>query len=158
MLCDLLLQTVGQLAAGGHVGAAGVGRDREARRHRDAERRHLGKADPLATEELAPTAGVLFEVVDVAHRPGIYTRPVSGHILAMGGGVLLDRNSKLEDFMLGLAGSSRPRVCFVPTAGGEKPEWIVRFYEVFAARDCEPSHLTLFGMPEIPPSTWLGRT
>ena len=66
---------VGQLAAGGHVGAAGVGRDREARRHRDAERRHLGEADPLAAEELAPAAGVLVEVVDVAHRPGIYTRP-----------------------------------------------------------------------------------
>jgi dipeptidase E len=75
---------------------------------------------------------------------------VSGHILAMGGGVLLDRNSRLEDFMLGLAGSDRPRVCFLPTAGGENPEWIVRFYEEFSARGCEPSHLTLFGMPENP--------
>ena len=75
VLRDLRLETLGQLAAGGHVGAAGVGRDREARRHRDAERRHLGETDPLATEELAPAAGVLFEVVDVAHRPGIYTRP-----------------------------------------------------------------------------------
>ena len=33
--------------------------------------------------------------------------------------------------MLGLAGSSRPRVCFLPTAGGENPERIVRFYEAF---------------------------
>ena len=61
---------------------------------------------------------------------------VSGHILAMGGGALFDRNSLLEDFMLGLAGSDRPRVCFLPTAGGENPEWIVRFYEEFAARGC----------------------
>jgi peptidase E len=75
---------------------------------------------------------------------------VSGHILAMGGGVLLDRNSGLEDFMLGLAGSSRPRVCFLPTAGGENPERTVRFYEEFSARECEPSHLTLFGMPDNP--------
>jgi len=75
---------------------------------------------------------------------------VSGHILAMGGGALLDRNSRIEDFMLGLARSGRPRVCFLPTAGGEKPEWIVRFYEEFSARDCEPSHVTLFGMPEEP--------
>jgi dipeptidase E len=75
---------------------------------------------------------------------------VSGHILALGGGTLLDRNSRLEDFMLGLAGSSRPRVCFLPTAGGDKPESIVRFYEEFTVRDCRPSHLTLFGMPQDP--------
>ena len=75
---------------------------------------------------------------------------MSGHILAMGGGALLDRDSRIEDFMLGLARSDRPRVCLLPTAGGEKPEWIVRFYEEFSARDCEPSHLTLFGMPEDP--------
>ena len=73
-----------------------------------------------------------------------------GHIIAMGGGALLDRGSRIEDFMLGLSRSDRPRVCFLPTAGGEKPEWIVRFYEAFTARDCVPSHLTLFGMPEDP--------
>ena len=81
---------------------------------------------------------------------GIYTRRVSGHVLAMGGGALLSRDSRIEDFLLGLARSSRPRVCYLPTAGGEKPEWIVRFYEEFLARGCEPSHLTLFGMPEEP--------
>ncbi|MGI9110620.1 MAG: Type 1 glutamine amidotransferase-like domain-containing protein [Gaiellaceae bacterium] len=68
----------------------------------------------------------------------------------MGGGALLHRDSRIEDFMLELARSDRPRVCFVPTARGEKPEWIVRFYEGFTARDCEPSHLTLFGTPEDP--------
>ncbi len=68
----------------------------------------------------------------------------------MGGGALLSRDSRLEDYMLGLARSNRPRVCFLPTAGGEKSEWIVRFYEAFSVRDCEPSHLTLFGMPEEP--------
>ncbi|MGH3072499.1 MAG: Type 1 glutamine amidotransferase-like domain-containing protein [Gaiellaceae bacterium] len=73
-----------------------------------------------------------------------------GQILAMGGGALISRDSAIEDFMLGLARSDRPRVCFLPTAGGEKPEWIVRFYEEFTARDCEPSHLTLFGMPADP--------
>ena len=75
---------------------------------------------------------------------------MAGQILAMGGGALLSRDSRIEDFMLGLSRSDRPRVCLLPTAGGEKPEWIVRFYEEFSARDCEPSHLTLFGMPEDP--------
>ncbi|MGZ8783921.1 MAG: Type 1 glutamine amidotransferase-like domain-containing protein [Gaiellaceae bacterium] len=73
-----------------------------------------------------------------------------GHVVAMGGGALLSRDSRIEDFMLGLTRSDRPRVCFLPTAGGEKPEWIVRFYEEFTARDCEPSHLPLFGMPAEP--------
>jgi len=68
----------------------------------------------------------------------------------MGGGALFSRDSRIEDFLLGLARSSRPRVCYLPTAGGEKAEWIVRFYEEFSARDCEPSYLTLFGMPEAP--------
>ena len=57
----------------------------------------------------------------------------------MGGGALFSRDSRIEDFLLGLARSSRPRVCYLPTAGGEKAEWIVRFYEEFSARGCEPS-------------------
>ena len=36
-----------------HVRAAGVGRDREARRHGNAELRHLGEPDALAAEQLA---------------------------------------------------------------------------------------------------------
>ncbi len=68
----------------------------------------------------------------------------------MGGGALFSRDSRIEDFLLGLARSSRPRVCYLPTAGGEKAEWIVRFYEEFSARGCEPSHVTLFGVPEEP--------
>ena len=54
VLVDLVLEPVGELAAGGHVGAAGVGRDRETRRDRDAELRHLGKADPLPPRSSRP--------------------------------------------------------------------------------------------------------
>ena len=50
-----------------HVRAARVGRDREPRRHGHAQRRHLGQADPLATEELAAARSCLVVVVDVAH-------------------------------------------------------------------------------------------
>ena len=39
-----------------HVGAAGVGRDREPAGHRHAELRHLGQPDPLAAEQLAAAA------------------------------------------------------------------------------------------------------
>ena len=53
--------------------------------------------------------------------------------------------------MLELAGSTRPRVCFLPTAGGENAgvdRPLLR--GVLRAATCEPSHLTLFGMPEQP--------
>jgi hypothetical protein len=41
---------------------------------------------------------------------------VSGHILAIGGGGVSTRLSKLEELLLELAGVGAPRVCFLPTA------------------------------------------
>jgi peptidase E len=75
---------------------------------------------------------------------------VSGHILAIGGGGVLDPASKLEDLLLELAGVARPRVCFIPTAAADDEERIEHFYDAFRGRPCEPSHLKLFGMPEEP--------
>ena len=38
-------------------------------------------------------------------------------IVALGGGGFSDReDAPLDDFVLGLAGTARPRVCFLPTA------------------------------------------
>ncbi len=65
VLGDLVVEPVRQVA-GGHVGAAGVGRDREPAGNRQPERRHLGEADALAAEELAPAGRRLVEVVDEA--------------------------------------------------------------------------------------------
>ncbi len=75
---------------------------------------------------------------------------MSGHILAIGGGALLDPMSKLEELLLELAGVARPRICFLPTAAADADEPIERFYDAFRSRACEPSHLKLFGMPEEP--------
>ena len=72
----------------------------------------------------------------------------------MGGGGILSPDSLLEDYLLELSGKPRPRVGFLPTAGGERPEGIQWFYDAFAGRDCEPSHLELFGMPEEP-AAWV---
>jgi hypothetical protein len=68
VLVDLALEPVWKRASGRHVGAAGVGRDREPGRHGHAELRHLGEADALAAEQLAPATGVFVEVVDVSVR------------------------------------------------------------------------------------------
>jgi len=75
---------------------------------------------------------------------------VSGHILAIGGGGVLDSESKLDDFLLELSGKPRPTVAFLPTAAADSEERIALFLDAFRNRDCEPQVVTLFGMPERP--------
>jgi dipeptidase E len=67
-------------------------------------------------------------------------------IVAFGGGgfSMEPGNPLLDDYVLGLSGVERPRVCFVPTASGDADHYIVRFYRAFAASRCEPSHISLF--------------
>jgi len=69
---------------------------------------------------------------------------VSGRILACGGGGDFDR------FLLALSDAKRPRVCYLPTAMGDMPAAIVRFYQRFTSLPCDPFHVELFGMPEEP--------
>ena len=53
-------------------------------------------------------------------------------------------NPLLDDYVLSLAESERPRVCFMPSASGDADHYIVRFYRAFDASRCEPSHISLF--------------
>ncbi len=53
-------------------------------------------------------------------------------------------NTLLDDYVLGLTGVERPRVCFLPTASGDADHYVVRFYRAFSADRCEPSHISLF--------------
>jgi dipeptidase E len=53
-------------------------------------------------------------------------------------------NTLLDDYVLGLTGKARPRVCFLPTASGDADHYVVRFYRAFDAARCEPSHVSLF--------------
>jgi peptidase E len=67
-------------------------------------------------------------------------------IVAFGGGgfSMEQGNPLLDDYVLGLAATERPRVCFLPTASGDADHYIVRFDRAFDAARCEPSHLSLF--------------
>ena len=64
----------------------------------------------------------------------------------MGGGGFSTEpeNPLLDEFVLSLARSPRPRVCFVPTVSGDAEGYVARFYRSFAALDCRPSDLRLF--------------
>jgi dipeptidase E len=67
-------------------------------------------------------------------------------IVAFGGGgfSMEAGNPLLDDYVLGLTGCERPRVCFLPTASGDADHYIVRFYRAFGAGRTEPSHVSLF--------------
>ena len=61
---------------------------------------------------------------------------MSAHIVAIGGGGF-DETETLHRYVLALARSERPRVCFVPTASGDDPG----YYRAFSKLDCVPSDL-----------------
>jgi dipeptidase E len=56
----------------------------------------------------------------------------------------------LDDLVLGLTGVPRPRLCLLPTAGGDSEHQIRRFYETFGDRLCEPTHISLFRLGRQP--------
>jgi peptidase E len=77
-------------------------------------------------------------------------------ILATSGGIVPGRRSRwaigpLTDYAIELAGvSSRaPRVCYVGTASGDRPDSIAEFYSAALERGLSPSHLQLFMMPNV---------
>jgi peptidase E len=67
-------------------------------------------------------------------------------IVAFGGGgfSMEPGNPLLDDYVLSLARSARPKVCFLPTASGDADHYVVRFYRTFCASECEASHVSLF--------------
>jgi dipeptidase E len=67
-----------------------------------------------------------------------------------GGGFMSDPSSPLDDLLLALSPTDRPRICFLPTPVGDSDRGIAAFFEAFAPRRCEPSCLRLFGAPERP--------
>jgi dipeptidase E len=72
-------------------------------------------------------------------------------ILAMGGGgFCAARDPALDELVLRLAEVPRPRICLLPTAGGDSEEQIRRFHETFGDRLCEPSHVSLFRLGRTP--------
>lgn len=72
------------------------------------------------------------------------------HIVALGGGgfSMEPGNPLLDSFILSLTGKPKPKVCFVPTASGDAPGYVVRFYQVFPAKRAEASWLGLFPRTE----------
>jgi dipeptidase E len=73
-------------------------------------------------------------------------------IVAFGGGgfSMESGNPLLDDYVLGLTGAERPRVCFLPSASGDADHYVVRFYRAFPADRCEASHVSFFRREQGP--------
>ena len=73
-------------------------------------------------------------------------------VVAFGGGgfSMESGNPLLDDYVLGLSGAERPKVCFMPSASGDADHYIVRFYRAFPAERCEASHISLFRREQGP--------
>src|SRR3954465_14377946 len=65
-------------------------------------------------------------------------------IVACGGALFGGEARSLRNFTLSQARRPNPRVCFLPTATGDHPEAIARFYRAAAGHHCRPSDLPLF--------------
>lgn len=66
-------------------------------------------------------------------------------IIALGGGGFsMEENPALDRYILTQAGTPNPKVCFVPTASGDSPNYIANFYAAFAKHPCHPTHLPFF--------------
>lgn len=68
----------------------------------------------------------------------------AGRVALLGGGFSTEDDGLLDGWVLGQARGERPRVCFVPTASGDAPGYIEKFFDAFRGRECEPSVLPLF--------------
>jgi dipeptidase E len=71
-------------------------------------------------------------------------------IIAMGGGGFGARGaaSPLDSFIIECArnasGKEKPKVCFVPTASGQHPDYITHFEKIYSERGLEHSWLSFF--------------
>jgi dipeptidase E len=71
---------------------------------------------------------------------------MSRNIVACGGGGWSGEpgDGFLEDYILGLVASPRPRICLLPTASGDSDWLVARFHDHFRRRDAEATHISLF--------------
>ncbi|WP_040167753.1 Type 1 glutamine amidotransferase-like domain-containing protein [Microbacterium gorillae] len=79
------------------------------------------------------------------------------HIVATGAGkVMMDRRTDpTHAYVLELTGKQRPRVLFLGTATGDRPDYILSYYQTFDADRCAPHHLPLFARDRDDLTDWI---
>ena len=61
-----------------------------------------------------------------------------GQIIALGGGGFSDQpdNLLLDEYLLLQTNKAKPKVLFLPTAGGDHEEYIAKFYRAYKKFNC----------------------
>lgn len=67
-------------------------------------------------------------------------------IIAIGGAAFSGepRNLALDKYILTQTGKPRPKVLMIPTATGDAPVYVAKFYAAYASLDAVPTHLPFF--------------
>src|SRR5580693_569856 len=73
------------------------------------------------------------------------------HVLAIGGGMLMPRDSAplQVKYAMELTGRPRPKLCVLNTAVGDDPNAYLRVYDRLAETQARVRHLALFPMPNV---------
>lgn len=56
---------------------------------------------------------------------------------------------KLFEYMLSLANTNKPKICYVGAAQGDDPKRTVEYYELTARLNCEPTHFSFYRPPTL---------
>jgi dipeptidase E len=69
----------------------------------------------------------------------------SGQIIALGGGGFSDSpdNLLLDEYILAQSNKTKPKILFLPTAGGDHDDYIAKYYNAYRKLNCTPIHLSL---------------
>ncbi len=99
----------------------------------------------LTRRQFLPATALAASAVGLAAGLAPAAEPVRRTIFACGGGVLQgpDKPRLMLKYLLTLTGKKEPLVCFLPTAGADRPESIVAWYEAMNDLPCRPRHLRL---------------
>ena len=99
-----------------------------------------------------PNFGPLYNRPAHPRRDHLSMETAPRQIVAFGGGgfSMESGNPLLDEYVLGLCKSERPRICFLPSASGDADHYVVRFYRAFPADRCEASHISLFRREQGP--------
>lgn len=65
-------------------------------------------------------------------------------VIAIGGGGMKLESPQMEKYLLAQTGKSRPKVCFIPTAGADSDTSILQFMAAYSALGARPTFLRLF--------------
>ncbi|KQB86422.1 hypothetical protein Clow_01342 [Corynebacterium lowii] len=65
-------------------------------------------------------------------------------IVLLGGGFSDSSDDGMDEYLISGSGVKNPNVCFIPTASGDSPTYIRRFYESMEGFRCRPHYVELF--------------